>query len=146
MIECLALYIGSNNLSAYNITLSILVLLIFIIFYFNSYNSFNYRTKTNYLINILSIFCFFSLLLEMLFYFSGYTVESYTILFFYSILKLVISFFFDFITNNVYEKQMINLLIEKLFKIYDEKNISDNSNYDCLFYFNELYKKNKREL
>ena len=46
-------------------------------------------------------------------------------------------------TNDLYEEKMINLLIEKLFKIYDKKNISDNNNYDCLLYFNELYKKIK---
>ena len=38
---------------------------------------------------------------------------------------------------------MINLLSEKLFRIYDENNIYDNSNFDCLFFFNELYKKIK---
>ena len=59
MIECLGLYLSNNILTIYNTTLSILILLIFIFFYFNSYNNFNYNTKTNYLINILSIFCFF---------------------------------------------------------------------------------------
>ena len=79
----------------------------------------------------------------MILYFSGYTIQSYSTLFFYFILKLIISLFFDYVTNNLYEKKMINLLSEKLFKIYDDKNSYDNSNYDCLFYFNELYKKAK---
>ena len=105
MIECLELYLSNNILKIYNITLSILVLLIFIIFYFNSYNSFNYSTKTNYLINILSIFCYFSLFIEMILYFLGYTMQSYTILLFYSILKIIISLFFAFVTNNLYEKK-----------------------------------------
>ena len=143
IIECLGLYLNNYNLTIYNTTLSILVLLIFIIFYLNSYNKFNYNTKTNYLINILSIFCFFSLFFEMILYFLEYKIQTYTILFFYSILKLIISFLFDYVTNNLYEIKMINLLSEKLFKIYDDKNNPDNNDYDCLFYFNELYKKLK---
>ena len=134
----------NNTLTKYNTTLSTLILLIFIVFYYNSYACFDYKTKTNYLINILSIFCFFSLLFEMLFYFLHYKIETYTILFFYTVLKIIISLFFDYLSNFVYEKKMIVLLIEKLFKIYDEKNIFDDKNYDCLFYFDELYKKIKK--
>ena len=143
IIECLELYLSNNNLTIYNITLSILVLLIFIFFYLDCHYKFNYNTKTNYFINILSIFCFFSLFSEMILHFLGHIVQSYTIVFFYSILKLIFSFFFYYVTNNLYEKKMICLLSEKLFKIYDSKNISDFRDYDCLFYFKELYKKIK---
>ena len=121
MIECLGLYLNNNNLIKYNTTLRVLVLLNFIIFFFNSYKSFNYKTKTNYLINILSIFCFFSLLFEIILYFLNYIIKSYIALFFYSLLKLIISFLFDNIANDYYEEKMISLLVEKLFKIYDEK-------------------------
>ena len=119
------------------------MLLVFVIFYLDSHYRFNYNTKTNYLINILSIFCFFSLLFEIILYFLNYIIKSYIVLFFYSLLKLIISLLFDNIANEYYEEKMISLLVEKLFKIYDEKNIIDNNNYDCLLYFNELYKKIK---
>ena len=145
MIECLGLYLNNNNLTIYKTALNILIALIFIIFYFNSHYKFNYNTKTNYLINIISIFCFFSLIFEMIIYFLRYSIKSYTTLFFFSILKLIISFSFDYITENLYEKKMINILSERLFKIYDDKNIVENNDYDydCLFYYNELYKKIK---
>ena len=38
---------------------------------------------------------------------------------------------------------MINLLSQNLFEIYNDKNISDNFDYNCLYYFNELYYKIK---
>ena len=143
MIESLVLYLNDNYLTIYKTTLNILIFIIFIIFYLYSHYNFNYKTKTNYMINILSIFCFYSIFFEMIFYFLGYTVESYVTLFFYNICKLIISFCFDYATNIFYEKKMISLLSEKLFKIYNDKNISDNQDYNCLYYFNELYKKIK---
>ena len=69
MIESLGLYLSNNNLRIYNTILSILMLLIFGIFYFYSHYKFKYNTKTNYLINLLSIFCFFSLFFEMILYY-----------------------------------------------------------------------------
>ena len=144
MIESLVLYLTNNYLTIYKTALNISILIIFVVFYLYSHYNFNYRTKTSYLINILSIFCFFSIFLEMILYFLGYKIKSYVTLFFYSICKLIIAFCFDYITNIIYENKMINLLSQKLFKIYNDKNISDNLDYNCLYYFNELYYKIKQ--
>ena len=65
MFESLSLYLSDNYLKIYKTTLNILILIIFIIFYLYSHYSFNYNTKTNYLINILSIFCFFSIFYDL---------------------------------------------------------------------------------
>ena len=80
----------------------------------------------------------------MILYFLGYKIKSYVTLIFYSICKLIIALCFDYISNIIYENKMINLLSQKLFKIYNDKNISDNLDYNCLYYFNELYYKIKQ--
>ena len=145
MFESLSLYLSDNYLKIYKTTLNILILIIFIIFYLYSHYSFNYNTKTNYLINILSIFCFFSIFYDLLLYYIGYKTDSYIALFFYIITKIIISFCFHYVSTIFYEKKMIDLLKEELFKIYNDKNISENKNFNCLHYFNELYKKIKEK-
>ena len=76
----------------------------------------------------------------MLFNFMGYIIESYVTLFFYTIFKIIISFCFDYSSNILYEKKMISSLKEEIFKIYNDKNIPDNQNYDILYYFYDLEK------
>ena len=142
IIESLSLYLNNNFLKIYKTILNALILIILIIIYISSYNNFNYNTKTHYFINFLSIFCFFSTFLEILFKITEYKVKSNSTLFFYTICKLAFTFCFDFISNMLYERTMVNLLKEELFKIYNDKNIS-NKNNSCYYYFNELYKKIK---
>ena len=143
IIESLELYLSNNFLTIYKTTINILILAILLVFYFYSYFNFNYNTKTNYLINILAIFCFFSIFFEMILCFFGYIVESYLILLFFTIFKLIISFCFDYASNFLYERKMTNQLKEELFKIYNDKNFTDNNNYNCLYYLNELFRKIK---
>ena len=143
IIESLVLYLNNNNLMIYTITINILLLIIFLILYLYYRNDFNYNTNTNYLINILSIFCFFSIIFEMISYFVGYTIESYVTLFFYTICKLIITLGFEYILNNIYEDKMINLLTDEIFKIFNDKNITENQKYNCFYYFIEMIKKIK---
>ena len=144
IIESLVLYLSNNYLTIYKTTINILILAILVVFYFYSYFNFNYNTKTNYLINILGIFCFFSMFFEMILYFFGFLVESYVILFFFNIFKLIISFCFDYTSNFLYERKMTSQLKEELFKIYNDKNFPDNNDYNCLYYLNELYRKQNK--
>ena len=143
IVESLELYLSNNYLTIYKTILNSLLIIFFIILYLYSHYNFNYSTNTNYFINILSIFCFFSLLLEMLFNFTGYAIESYVTLFFYTIFKIIISFCFSYSSNLLYEKKMISLLQEEIFKIYNDKNIPDNQNYDILYYFYDIYRRIK---
>ena len=146
MIESLSLYLKNNYLIIYKTTLNVLILILFIIFYLYSHYSFNYKTKTNYIINILSIFCFYSIFFDMLLYFLGYQFESYMNLLMYSIIKLIISICFEYASDILYEKKMALVLKDELFKIYNDKNISGNHNYYCLYFFIELYKKAKKKM
>ena len=139
IIESLSLYFSNNILRIYKIILNVLVLIILIMFYLYSFNNYNYDTKTNYFINFLSNFCFFSTFLEIIFKLTGYKVKSNSTLFFYSVCKIIVTFCFDFISNKLHQKRMINILKIELFKIYNDKTIS-NINYNCYHYFNELYK------
>ena len=75
IVECLVLYLTDSLLTVYKTILNILLILFFVGLYLYSHYNFNYNTTTNYLINILSIFCFFSLLFEMLLNIMGYTIE-----------------------------------------------------------------------
>ena len=143
IVESLELYLSNNYLTIYKTILNSLLIIFFIILYLYSHYNFNYSTNTNYFINILSIFCFFSLLFEMLFNFTGYAIESYVTLFFYTIFKIIISFCFSYSSNLLYEKKMISLLQEEIFKIYNDKNIPDNQNYDILYYFYDIYRRIK---
>jgi len=145
IIESLGLYLSNDYITIYKTILNSLLIIFFIGLYLYSHYNFNYSTKTNYFINILSIFCFFSLLFEMLFNFMGYIIESYVTLFFYTIFKIIISFCFDYSSNILYEKKMISSLKEEIFKIYNDKNIPDNQNYDILYYFYDIYRRIKED-
>ena len=79
----------------------------------------------------------------MISYFVGYTIESYVTLFFYTICKLIITLGFEYILNNIYEDKMINLLTDEIFKIFNDKNITENQKYNCFYYFIEMIKKIK---
>jgi len=143
IVECLVLYLSNNYLTIYKTILDSLLIIFFIVLYLYSHNNFNYNTRTNYFINILSVFCFFSLLFEMLFNFMGYAIESYVTLFFYTIFKIIISFCFNYSSNLLYDKKMISSLQEEIFKIYNDKNIPDYQNYDILYYFYDIYRRIK---
>ena len=143
IVESLELYLSNDYITIYTTILNSLLIIFFIVLYLYSHYNFNYSTKTNYFINILSIFCFFSLLFEMLFKFMGYIIESYVILFSYNIFKIIISFCFNYSSNIMYDKKMILLLQEEIFKIYNDKNIPDNQNYDILYYFYDIYRRIK---
>jgi hypothetical protein len=96
IVESLELYLSNDYITIYTTILNSLLIIFFIVLYLYSHYKFNYSTKTNYFINILSIFCFFSLLFEMLFNFMEYTIESYVTLFFYTIFKIILSFCFNY--------------------------------------------------
>ena len=144
IVECLVLYLTDSLLTVYKTILNILLILFFVGLYLYSHYNFNYNTTTNYFINILSIFCFFSLLFEMLLNIMGYTIESYVTLLFYTIFKIICSLCFDYFSNILYDNKSIKLLQEEIFKIYNDKNISDNQNYDILYYFYDIYRKIKK--
>ena len=140
IVESLELFLNKNYLSIYTTILNSLLIIFFIALYFYSHYNFNYNTNTNYFINILSIFCFFSLVFKLLFNFIGYTIDTYIILFFYTICKIIFSFCFNYSSNKLYEQKMISLLQEEIFKIYNDKSILDNQSYDILYYFYDIYR------
>ena len=59
IVESLSLYLSNNYLTIYKTILNSMLIIFFIVLYLYSHYNFNYNTKTNYFINILSIFCFF---------------------------------------------------------------------------------------
>ena len=140
IIESLVLQLNHKYLTFYTTIINIILLIIFVIFDLYYHYDFNYNTKTNYLINILSIFCFFSVFFGIISYYIDYKIESYVTLFFYTVCITIFSFCFYNISQNLYVNKMISLLKNELFKIYNDKNILENHNYNCFYYFNDIFK------
>ena len=141
IIESLVLYLSDKVLKIYKSLSDAVILIFFIGLFFQSKNTYNYKTRTNYLLSMLSIFCFFSILLEMLSYFVGYKIDSYMTLVSYTLCKIITSFCFSYVNNTLFERKMINKLEEDLFKIYNSNSSLNEINFDVLLFLFEILKK-----
>ena len=140
MIECLELYLSEKNLMIYKVILNIGILIFLVCLYIDSYNKYNYENNLNYFINIMSIFCFYSIVFDIILSLLDYKIETYDTLVFYTICKIIISFFFDHLNKTMYNKRMIFLLQDELFKVYDNYMFRKDT-FDVLWYFYDIVKK-----
>ena len=138
ILECLELYLSGNALKIYKIVIFLVLVAIFIGLFFTSLTKFNYPTNLNYFVDIMAVFCFFSIVVEAILYLLKYNITKNWTLFFFTIIKVIISICFQYMSNNL----NINLLLKyakiELFKI--NKEIENDLIYEVFLFVYDMMK------
>ena len=146
LFQTIGLYI--NNKALNKIIISSVLSLILIILFFLTLHRYNYTTFINIVINILTFYCFYSLILDFLIFFLEHMIEDNITEIIYVLIKLLISFLtYISIKSKINEKYFINNINEILFEEKNKKRNEDTL-INCLLYLNELMSeiKEKKEI
>ena len=132
------IYLTGNALKIYKLVIFIVLAAIFIGLFFSSLTKFNYPTKLNYFVDIMAVFCFFSIVVEAILYLLKYNITKNLTLFFFTIIKVIIAICFQYMSNNL----NINLLLKyakmELFKI--NKEIENELIYEIFLFVYDMMK------
>ena len=138
IVQSVYLYLEGTALKIFNITISIIFASIFIGLYFTSLYTFNYPTLLNNFVDVLAIFCFYSIVIEVILYFLKYDINDYLSLVFVIIIKLIISICFQYISNTLNINFLLKYAKTELFKI--NKEIEDNIVYEVFLFIYDMMK------
>ena len=138
IFESLILYIQGTPLKIYRIIVVILFAGIFIGLFFTSLYTFNYPTLLNNFVDILAIFCFYSILIEVVLYFLKYDITDYLSLFFFTLIKVIIAICFQYMSNTLNINFLLSYSKSELFKI--NKEIEDNIVYEVFLFIYDMMK------
>ena len=138
LLESLEIYLKGNALKIYKFSIIFFLAAIFISLFFTSLTKFNYPTKLNYFVDILSIFCFFSIVIEAILYLCKYNITKDITLFFFTLIKVIISICFQYISNNLNIKLLLKYAKMELFKI--NKEIENELIYEIFLFVYDMMK------
>ena len=143
LFQTIGIYINNKTLN--KIIISSVLSFILIILFFLTLHKYNYTTFINILINILTFYCFYSLVFDFLIYILEHIISDNITEIIYVLVKLLVSFLsYISIRDKVNAKYFFENINEILF---EEKNKKRNENIliNCLLYLNELMSKIKEE-
>ena len=134
----------NNKKITFKIIILVIVVLAIIIIFLKRINEFNYMHYFNILINVLLLFCFYSILINAIFFFFNYKVTNITCELISICIKILISYIIYtlFIFNN--NKYLSSKIIEIIFQ---DKNSKNKKQFfiDVLYYFHQIMIKIKEE-
>ena len=138
VLECVELYLTGNALKIYKIVIFIILAAIFIGLFFTSLTKFNYPTKLNYFVDIMAVFCFFSIVVEAILYILKYNITKNWTLFFFTIIKIIIAICFQYMSNNLNITLLLKYAKIELFKI--NKEIENDLIYEVFLFVYDMMK------
>ena len=138
ILESLILYLEGTGLKIYRIAIVIFFFGIFVGLFFTSLYTFNYPTMLNNLVDILAIFCFYSIVVEVILYFLKYDITENWSLFFFTIIKIIIAICFQYMCNTMNINFLLKYAKTELFKI--NKEIEDNIVYEVFLFIYDMMK------
>ena len=138
IIECLSLYLEGTGLKIFRIIIVIFFAGTFIGLFFTSLYTFNYPTLLNNFVDILAIFCFYSIVVEVILYFFKYNINDHLSLFFFTLIKAIIAVCFQYITNTLNINFLLKYAKTELFKI--NKEIEDTIVYEVFLFIYDMMK------
>ena len=138
ILECIPVYLESA-LKTFKILVFVVLGIILIILFFSSIKNFNYPTTINFIIELCSYFCFFSIICTSILSIFHYDTKNNLTLFFISIGIFIISIYFQYVANIININMLLKVAKEELFKINEEK-ISNTDIYDVFLYIQYLLK------
>ena len=138
IFESLSLYINGTALKIFRIIIVLFFAGIFAGLFFTSLYTFNYPTLLNHFVDILAIFCFYSIIVEVVLYFLKYEITDSGSLFFITLIKVIIAVCFQYMTNTLNINFLLKYAKTELFKI--NKEIEDNIVYEVFLFIYDMMK------
>ena len=138
IIESVVLFLEETALKIFRIVIIIFFAGIFIGLFFTSLYTFNYPTLLNNFVDIMAIFCFYSIVVEVALYFLKYEITDHLSLFFFTLIKLIISVCFQYMTNTLNINFLLKYAKTELFKI--NKEIEDTIVYEVFLFIYDMMK------
>ena len=138
IFESNILYLEGMPLKIFKIIIAIFFAGIFIGLFFTSLYTFNYPTLLNNFVDVLAIFCFYSIIIEAIFYFLKYNIVDDLSLFFITLIKLIIAICFQYMSTTLNINFLLSYAKTELFKI--NKEIEDNIVYEVFLFIYDMMK------
>ena len=136
IFQNLEFYFKLNYKLYYKIITSIILILLFLILIIKSVKEYNYHNFINCFINILLLFCFYTIILEILLYIINYKINYILYEFILAIIKIFLSYTTNLLLIYRLHFTLKNNINEILFQ---EKNIKNKEYFiDSFLYLNEL--------
>ena len=130
IFECLTLYMNGTAL-IFRIIIALFFTGIFVGLFFTSLYTFNYPTLLNNFVDIMAIFCFYSIIVEVILYFIKYEITDNGSLFFLTLIKVITAVCFQYMTNTLNINFLLKYAKSELFKINKEIEDKKNSKGDA---------------
>ena len=96
IFESLTLYLEGTPLKIFKIIIAIFLIGTFAGMYFTSILSFNYPTSLNNFVDIMAMFSFYSILIDVILYFIKYEITDHLSLTFFTLIKVIIAIVFNY--------------------------------------------------
>ena len=138
ILQSLSLYLGGTALKIFTIVIVIFFAGIFVGLFFTSLYTFNYPTLLNNFVDVLSVFCFYSIVVEVVLYFLKYNITDHLSLFFFTLIKFLISICFQYMSNTLNINFLLKYAKTELFKI--NKEIEDAIVYEVFLFIYDMMK------
>ena len=138
IFESLTLYLEGTSLKIFKIIIAIFLIGTFAGMYFTSILSFNYPTSLNNFVDIMAMFSFYSILIDVILYFIKYEITDHLSLTFFTLIKVIIAIVFNYITTTINISFLLKYAKTELFKI--NKEIEDNVVYDVFLFIYDMMK------
>ena len=138
ILESLNIYLKGTTLKIFDIITTLYFAIFFIGLFFTSLYTFNYPTFINNFVDILAIFCFYSIIVEVALHFMKYNITDNWSLFFFTIIKVLISICFQYMCNTLNINYLLKYAKTELFKI--NKEIEDPIVYEVFLFIYDMMK------
>ena len=129
-------YLNKKYKMIFKIFVSILLVLTIFIFFFQRINKFNCPNIINSCINVMILYCFYSIIIDFIILIFKYNIENIIILVVYTFLKLFLSYMASHLLSLKTQKYLEAKIREILFQEKNEK--SQNILINCLYYFHQI--------
>ena len=138
ILESVNLYLQGTSLKIFRIIIVLFFAGVFIGLFFTSLYTFNYPTMLNNFVDVMAVFCFYSIIVEAVLYFMKYNITDNWSLFFFTIIKVLISVCFQYMCNTLNINLLLKYAKTELFKI--NKEIEDTIVYEVFLFIYDMMK------
>ena len=129
-------YLNIRYKIIFKIFVSIFLLLTIFIFFFQKINKFNYSNTINSCIDVMILYCFYSIIIDFIILIFRYRLKNIIILIVYTFLKLFLSYMTSFLFSLKTQKYLEAKIREIIFQEKNEK--SQNILINSLYYFHQI--------
>ena len=143
LISSVDIFLNKKNKIIFKIVISIVILLVVILLFSKRLHEFNFNYSMNIIINVLLLFCCFSIVFDFIIYLSKYEMESKAD----EILYVLIKFIFSYISYLLFILKTHKFLQSKIPEIlFKERNVEKQKYFlNSFLYLNQIMLKIKEK-